>query len=304
MKVDQEEHKVTSQRRYSDEVDIREIFDSIGRSIKSLVGLIEYCFKVALRRFKLIAFFVLLGLGLGYGAYKVTKAYYASTMTLVLADIRNDFVEDQLSKLTVAVEEDNFLAVSDMLDVSEDAARQIKKMEFSNLDAEIVEEDSVLTGSPFRIELSLYDNSLFDTMEPALANYLENNRYFSKLKRIKQREMEGMIAKLESEIESIDSIKTTVSSPRGPVNGFVYGQPVDPTNLYRESVAMYRQKAELEAELDQLDNIQVVNGFAPRLKPTGPNLLKYLAVGGLVAFLIGLMVALNIENKKRKRLSY
>src|SRR5690606_15563127 len=104
---------------------------------------------------------------------------------------------------------------------------------FTNLDQDRIEEDSVLTGSPFRIELSLFDPQLFIGLEPALTEYLENNRYFARQKRIRQRQVESMITKLKGEINSIDSIKTNVSEPRGPVNGFIYGQPIDPTNLYR-----------------------------------------------------------------------
>ncbi|MCC9135135.1 Wzz/FepE/Etk N-terminal domain-containing protein [Pontibacter silvestris] len=286
----------------NDEIDVSAVFNSIGRGFEALGKRLAYLFDLLIRRILLISIFILIGLALALGVYFVTDPYYTSSMTLVLADIRNDFVEDQLNNLSIVVREDNFEAVSNTLDISIDAAKKIKEMKFSNLDAERVDEDSVLIGSPFKIELSLYDNRLFDTMEPALANFLENNRYFSKQKRIRQREVESLISKLKNEIGSIDSLKATVSSPRGPVNGFVYGQPVDPTNLYRESTRMYEQQVDLESELDQLDNIQIVNGFAPRLHPTGPNLLKFLAIGGFIAFIIGLIVALNLEKKKRRKL--
>jgi hypothetical protein len=219
----------------------------------------------------------------------------------MLANIRNEFIKDQLDKLSIMIGESNVEAVAERLDISPEAAKQIREMKFSNLDEERVEEDSVLTGSPFRIELSLYDRELFDSMEPAITNFLENNRYFAKQKRIKQRQIENMISKLGGEISSIDSIKSTVGSPRGPVNGFVYGQPVDPTNLYRESISMYKEQVQLEASLEQLDNVEVVTGFAPRLLPTGPSLRKYLAIGGSVALILGVLVALNLEGRKRKR---
>lgn len=276
---------------------IQSLFNTVGNAFTSLIKLIK-------RNLLLLTGCAIVGLGIGYFAYFVTKPYFKGSMTLVLADIRNEFVEDQLNKLATTVKEDNFTAVAEMLDVEVNHAEQIKQMEFSNLDAERIAEDSVLTGSPFRIELTLYDNKLFPTMETALANYLESNKYFSKLKNVREREVKGIIAKLNNEIESIDSIKTTVASPKGPVNGFVFGQPVDPTNLYKESIAMYREKAALEAELEQLDNIQIVNGFAPRLKPAGPKLLLFLGLGALSAFVIGLFVASKIESNKKLRFNY
>jgi len=299
-KMENPRHSVNDPGR--NEIDLSIIFDSIGRKIDRVGDGITYVFYLIKRYFKLFIGFIILGAIFGYAAYYVTKPYYKGSMTLVLADIRNDFVEDQLNKLENTVKEDNFVAVASMLNVSEEEASQIKKMAFSNLDTEIIADDSVLTGSPFRIELSLYDNKLFPTMEDALANYLESNRYFSKLKNIREREIKGTISKLNSEIESIDSIKTTVASPRGPVNGFVFGQPVDPTNLYRESISMYREKAALEAELEQLDNIQIVNGFAPRLKPEGPQLLLFLGIGVIATVIFGIVFANNLESKKKRSL--
>lgn len=295
MKIDQEEYTRTNNRNYRDEVDLREVFRLIGNGFSSLALIIRKGVRIAYKRAALIIVVSLIGVGLSYGAYYVTKPYYTSSMTLVLADIRNEFVEDQLTKLVDMIEEDNYAAISNKLDIGEDAAKQIKSMTFSNLDENRIAEDSVLTGSPFRIELQLYDNELFSSMEPALSNYLENNRYFSKQKRIKQRQVESIIVKLKEEIKSIDSLKTTVSNPRGPVNGFIYGEALDPTTLYRESVGMFKEQADLEAQLDQLDNIQVVTGFSPRIKPTGPKLLKFMFFGGLLFFFIGFAIAVSKE---------
>ncbi|WP_162052408.1 chain length determinant protein [Pontibacter pamirensis] len=287
-----------------DEIDLRVIFKQIGVAFKQIRNSISYMLSVLLKRSILVLSFTALGLVLGYAAFYLTKPYYISSMTLVLSEIRNEFVENQLNNLSDMINEGNIVAVSEQLNIDPDAANEIIEMRFHNLDEDRIAEDSILTGSPFKIELSLYDNSLFETMEPALTNYLENNRYFSKQKRIRQREIESLISKLKDQIESIDSVKTTVASPSGPVNGFVYGQPIDPTTLYRESLTMYERQVELEAELDQLDNIEVVNGFTPRFRPTGPVLQRFLIIGGLLAFVLGVIVALVLEERKRSRLSY
>lgn len=283
-----------------EEIDLNEVFRAIGNLFKSIGRGINYVISLVLRKIILISAFVALGAALGFAFYYVSKPYYTSSMTLMLANIRNEFIEDQLNKLSIMIEENNFEAVAERLEITEQSARQIKSMDFSNLDQERVEEDSVLTGSPFRIELALYDRKLFDNMEPALTSYLENNRYFSKLKTIKQRQVESMISKLEEELSSIDSMKMTTGSPRGPVNGFVYGQPIDPTNLYKESVSMYKEQVELEAYLANINNVEVVTGFIPKLKPSGPSLMRSLGIGGAVAFVIGFIVALNLDRKSRR----
>ncbi|ARS34778.1 hypothetical protein [Pontibacter actiniarum] len=297
------QNKLKEEWSYShDEVDLRLVLDRISRGFKAFSKNVKFVLRVMIRRALLLVLFVLVGIGIGYSIYKTAKPYYTSSMTLVLAEIRNQFVENQFKRLSVMVEEDNNEAVARELDITVDAAMQIKELEFFNLDQERIAEDSVLIGSPFEVQVSMYSNELFKVVGPALVTYLENNPYFASKKNVRQREIEGKIAKLKESIASIDSIKTTVVSPTGPVNGFVYGQPIDPTNLYREGLEMYEQQAELEAELDLLNNIQIVNSFTPRLRPTGPNLIKYLAVGGGIAFVIGVIVAVNLERRRRNKL--
>lgn len=285
-----------TRNKSNDEIDLRDMLRWVKSILKKTADGFSALIQVTLRRKLLIAAFVIAGLIVSLAAFYLTKPYYSSSMTLVLSEIRNDFVEDQLKKLASMVEDDNFEAVAESLDITVKSAEQIKKLDFWNLDE--VKEDSILTGSPFRVELFLYDNTLFNSMEPAITNYLENNRYFAKQKRIKQKQMESMVGKLRNEISSIDSMKTTSVSPRGPVNGFVYGEPLDPTTLFRESITMYQQQIKLEAELEQLDNIEVVTGFSPQSRPAAPSLLKYLIIGTIASFFVGLVVAINSEKKK------
>lgn len=284
-----------------DEIDLAVVFRSVGNFFGRIGNWFGSLLIAVLNNMLIMFIIVVLGIALGFGAYKITKPYYISSMTLILSDIRNEFVKNQLASLTEMVNEDNHKVIAQYLDIKVEEAMQIKKMEFTNLDQDRIAEDSILVGSPFRIELILYDNSVFNVMEPALVNFLESNRYFSNQKRIRQRQVENLISKYKNEISSIDSVKTSVISPRGPVNGFVYGEPIDPTNLYRESVTMYQEQVRLEAELDKLVNIEIVNGFTPRLYPTGPNLLKFLAIGSFLAFLAGIVIVLTIEARKRRK---
>ncbi|MCJ8166410.1 chain length determinant protein [Pontibacter sp. E15-1] len=295
------EHQQERMQNERDEVDLRVVFDYIQRFFQSIGNKISYVARAIKSQLIPFLMILLIGLGIGYADYSLERPYYTSSMTMVLAEIRNEFVEDQLNKLSSMVGEGNVEGLAANLDISVEAARQIKSLMFSNLDQLRIAEDSVLTGSPFKVELTLYDKQLFSSMEPAITNYLENNPYFSKQKRIKQKKVEDLISKYKSEIVSMDTLKSEVINPRGPVNGFVYGEPIDPTNLYRESISLYQKQVELEASLEQIDNIQVVTGFYSRNKPSGPRLLIYMVSSAVVALFIGMFVALYLENKKRNR---
>ncbi|MFC6999330.1 hypothetical protein [Rufibacter roseus] len=281
-----------------DEIDLKTVFDKIGAFFKSILNIIISAIKLTLRRWLFLVPFVLVGLGLGYLAYKVTKPYYKSSMVMMLSNIRNDFVKDHLHNLSELVSEENYEEIAKNLDFTVEEAKQIKEMSFANLDEEKIENDSVLTGSPFRIELKLYDNKLFSKMETALANYLENNPYFSRNKSIREQQVLSLLSKLKTEIASIDSIKTVVVNPKGPVNGFIYGEATDPTNLYKEGISLFERRTMLEAELKKLDNIQVVVGFTNRLKPASLSLKKYMFFGGVLTYLLGLSILFAMEQKK------
>ncbi len=286
--------------QYDDEIDLRLVINKIGNGFSKLFRKVGYVVKVARDNMLLVFLFLALGLGAGYGLYHTTKPFYTSSMTLMLANIRNEFIEDEFNKLSDMIVERNSEAIARRLNISPAAARQIMEMNFHDIELDRIQQDSVMTTFPFRIELALYDRQLFDTMEVALVRYLGNNKFFANQKKIKQQEVENMISKLKREVASIDSMKTSVSEPRGPVNGFVYGQPIDPTNLYKESISMYKELVRLEADRERMSSVQVVSGFVPRLRPTGPSLKKYMGIGGLIGLIVGITVALNLDPRRRR----
>ncbi|WP_114779244.1 chain length determinant protein [Botryobacter ruber] len=282
-----------------DEIDLRLVFRKIGSGIDRLKYRTVQSARLARRHALLVLIFVLAGLGIGYAYYLQQRPYYNSTMTLMLYNIRNEFVEDQLKRLSYMVDDGNHAAIASRLEISPEAASEIRSLKVTNLDEGRISDDSILTGSPFQIDLSIYNNELFSTMEPALVNFLESNKFFSKQKQIRENQVRKIISKLKSDIGSIDSVKTSIVAPQGPVNGFVYGEAVDPTNLYRESVSMYKEQVMLESDLDRLNNLEVVNGFVPRLKPAGPKPEVYLTISGLLGLLAGLIVAGILEKRRR-----
>lgn len=293
----------TDKRRYNDaddEIDLMSILRMLQRLMNNVIKGVRYLIHALLSHFIYVSLIMALCLGIGYALYSLTKPFYTSSMTLMLANIRNEFIEDEFNKLSDMILEKNSEAIATRLNISTAAAKEIKEMSFYNVELARMPEDSIMAAFPFRIELSLYDRQLFDTMEVALVRYLGQNKFFARQKKIKQQEIENMISKLKSEIASIDSMKTNVSEPRGPVNGFVYGQPVDPTNLYKESISMYKQLVRFEADREQLSNVQVVSSFVPRLRPTGPSLKKYLAISGLIGLVIAGVLALRLESRKKR----
>ncbi|GAB2534992.1 hypothetical protein GCM10027189_15390 [Rufibacter soli] len=218
-------------------------------------------------------------------------------MTVLVSEFRNDLVRDLVGNLSQMASEKNHQELAKKLRIRVEDAEKMKSVQYRSLDQGKIKEDSILVAAPFAIDVELYSNSIQDTIETGIIHYLETNPYFSKQRQVKKEHLESLVAKLKKDIASIDSIKEASVTPKGPVNGFVYGEALDPAELYKESVVMYERQTHLEATLKRMEVFDLVAGFAPKLAPTGPNLKKYLLVGALTSFLLGLLFALYQERR-------
>ncbi|WP_210464539.1 chain length determinant protein [Rufibacter roseolus] len=295
-------NRISREERSADEIDLRVVFEKISYLFKKAFGYVKSAFLLVLRRWTFFLLLTLLGIGLGYLDFISKRPYYRSSMTVLPASaIRNEFFQDQVNRLSKLVQDANFEVVAADLNMSVDSVSQIKAIGYFNIDPEKVPADSILQGAPFRVDVELYDNKFFTPVQQALLRHLDNNPYFSRSTQAKREQMRSMIEKLRVDIASIDSIKRAAIELRGPVNGFVYGEPLDPTNLYRQSAELFEKQAYLEAQLRNLETVQVVVGFAPITHPTGPKEKLHLVIGAMLGFLVAFILAVWYEYRLVQR---
>lgn len=281
----------------NEEINLNSLFANVGAFFRRVFNSLLVIILLILRKWVFFLIIVILGAALSYLAFLLPKPYYSYSMTVLLSNVRNDFVENQLASLEASVREGNKIVVGRQLNLSVNAAEQIESISFKSLDQSIIPKDSVLTGSPFQVMVDLYDNTIEDSVENGIIHFLEHNRYFAKKKQIRKEYLESVIFKLKEDIQSIDSAKNTPISPQGPVSGFVYGEPLDPTNLYKESAELFEKQAQLESQLKDLEHFEVIVGFAPKVKPTGPKKSIFMLVGVLIALTAGVLYIKRKENK-------
>ncbi|WP_205503240.1 chain length determinant protein [Rufibacter psychrotolerans] len=286
-----------SRKVSEDEIDLDVLFGRMNRFFSRLYGGIKSVFRFLRRKALTLLLFTLVGLAAAFGLHTVSRPYYSSDMTMVLPEVRNEYVEDLVSNLNLMVKEKNSKQVSKHLGISEQTALDLKGVTYQTLDQGIPQ-DSVLEGGPFIVTVEVYNNQVFDSLQTGIARYLGNNHYFNKQRQIKQEHLGRLVDKLKEDIASLDSVKRKAIELNGPANGLVYGEALDPSQLYRESLSFYEKQTGIEAEIKRLNNIEVVVGFIPRLAPSGPSLVKYLLVGALSAFLLGCLVALYADKRR------
>ena len=292
----------------NDEIDLRLVYHKIkqvfSRIWNFVINIFVDTFIVIRKRFILCIMISILGIGVGIGLFFVQKPVYVSVLTLSSSVLNNDFCEDLILGLQSIVEDDTPELLAQRLNISVQSAKEIKKIQFHNysekLKKKYTDHDTVVLGLPFIIKADVYNPSVFDTLQKALVNYLENNDYALKRKAISKQNIISMKGKIINEIHDLDSLKFIIASsmaPRGKENGFVFGQPLDPINTFREGIGLFKEELNLNTSLILSDNIQVIEDFVPRIKPDSPRLVRNIFIYGVGGFLLGLIISFYIERK-------
>jgi capsular polysaccharide biosynthesis protein len=283
---------------HDDEIDLGFIYRKLKTGGSVLGKGLSYTGYVLSKRIKLISIVILVGMSFGYLLFATTLPQYKSTMILNPSrDVRNDFCEKIIEDLKQSVEEQNLLLLSQKLKVDKNFVKSIADIQYSLLVSETNSQDSILVGQPFVIELFLYNNNHFDTLEVALYNYLENFDFFLRRKIARQENLQNMVGKLYTEISSIDSVKKIVANPVGPINGFIFGEQIDPVEMYREGMVMFKNQQDLNYLLKLNRNFEIVNGFSTPLKPVSPSLNLYIINSIALSFLFSITLVLFLEKR-------
>ncbi len=289
----------------SNEIDLRLVYNKIKQPFITLWKFIINIFLIIQKRLVLCICLFLFGIGAGIGLFFVSKPVYSSTMTISSSLLNNDFCRDEINELETLIRDNTPKLLAKKLKIDTNSAKEIKKVEFHNYfetpDKKYTKKDTVILGLPFKIKAYVSNISVYDTLQNAIVNYLENNPYALKRKEIKRQNIQLMREKLRTEIQQLDSLKIVVAAhllPRGNSNGFVFGQPLDPINVYREGISLYKDDLELNSESILIDNIQVINDFSPSVRPESPKLWKTIITGAIVGFLLGIILSLYLERKK------
>jgi hypothetical protein len=261
--------------------------------------------ELALRRILLLAVFCFIGILAGWALFKSSKPIYKSEVLLYSNYLNNDYCFQLIGTLEDLVKEQNCDEISEKLEVSTHMATKIKSISYKNFNPKFQKlyKDSIALAVPFKIEVLTEDNEILDSLEIGLVSYLENNKFALLRKEVRQHQLEQMQGKLQQEQIKIDSLKTIIKEsiiPRGTGTGLIYGEPINPVEIYKEAINLYDKELDIYQELALLKNIELVEGFTSFNKPHSPKLLLNVIVGFFIGFLLGLLVAYMYERKKEQ----
>lgn len=288
----------------NEEIDLIKIANGIKRIFISLWEFFVKTIYIIKRRWVIFLLFTFLGIGAGYGLYRFFRPVYVSSISLSSFILSNDYCADMVENLSEIVKDGTPELLAKRLNIEISAAKEITKIEFSNFNEKLSkmyeDRDTVVLGIPFKIIIYSYNNTVFETIEPALVSYLENNKYALKRKEIRKQNIESLRSKLNNELIQLDTLKKNISAnimPRGTATGFVFGQPIDPINIYKAGIDMFQNDLDLREELQLIDGIQVVDSFSPRDKPDSPKLWKTIGACVSLMLLFAFIISYRLERK-------
>lgn len=280
----------------NDEINILDFFGRIVSSIKkSVQQFIAFCFKNVL----LLTILVLTGLVGGFVHYKFSKPVFFSELILSSTYLQNDICADMVQKLDDYAEDRTPELLAQRLDIDSETAKSVLKIEFDNFDKKLYEKykdkDTIALGLPFRIKIYVSNNSFLNTLQQAIINYFEKNPYVIEKKNIWIENTKLLKQKLQKEQTELDSLKKTIANhlaPRGTVGGFVFGQPLDPLNVYKEGITLYKEELDYNSQLIlNSKNIRVYSDFEIREKPYRPKMAISMGVGAIAGFVLGFLIS-------------
>jgi len=278
----------------------RNIFTSIGNAVKGF-------FSFTFRNIVLLIVFFVIGLTGGFVHYKFSKPVYSSEMILSSNYIDNDMCSQIIENLQDYVNDNTPELLGKKLAISTEDAEKIKKIRFNNFNERVAEKykeaDTIVLGMPFRVNILATDYSIFPVLQDAITNYFEKNPHVIQQKKIRQTNNQLIISKIQTQQIELDSLKKVVSNhlvPRGSQSGFIFGQPLDPLNIYKEVITLYREELEINTDLILTEkNTRVIQDFEVREKPYRPKFLLSLAVCGMLGVLLGYLICISKASFRR-----
>jgi len=157
--------------------------------------------------------------------------------------------------------------------------------------------DSINT---INITLYSYNRNLFDTFQKAIYNYIENSDYYLKGKNLRIETIQELENKLNTDMSNIDSLKHSLTLNAGPrtAGGFVYGEPINPMNVYEKAILIYKEQLGLRYQSNYIASFELVKKCVSSKKRFWPRLSILLPAAFVLSLIVNLGFNLNKKGKK------
>jgi hypothetical protein len=216
--------------------------------------------------------------------------------------LNNSYCSEIVSSLDSYLDGKKNLELARVLRIHPKQSAQVKSLEYQDISESLALKyrDSLNTVLPFKVNACVYNVNVLDTLQTAILSYMESNNLAAKLKEFDREVYLRTIDQLEREIAQNDSLKKLINNsiiPRGPSSGLIYGEPLDPVNVYRRTMDLFDKKVATEIKLKNINTFDVAVDFNKSMKQSGPGMFSFTLTGTFIGYIIGVII---IYRKRRK----
>ncbi len=269
--------------------------------IKSFESIL-WILNLSLRKWQTLSIFILVPVVVAFLVTSMVKPSYKSQMSLSHIRLENEHCFEMIKNLnaSISVASDQS-ELAHLLSMSVADAQLVKSIHYLPLNENTAKRynDSLHVLLPFKIEVEVYNNSVLDTLQVKLLNYLENNPFALQKKKKDFDNLNGMLDKLERDITKLDSLKTKIEIGALPKTSGSYvflGEQINPITVYDASNKLFNKKQEVQARMLFNNSFNIIVGFTKKEK-TSIERLAILVTSVILGYLIGLIYLVQRENR-------
>jgi hypothetical protein len=331
------EQTPNQQSYQDDEIDLRKLFQAIGRFFinigHGIINIILSIRRATSRYKKLLIAAVVLGVLAGGAFNFLAKPYYQTSLLLKSEYFNTKLVDNNIAKLNLLCEEKDREGLAKVLNLSDAVALNIVEFDFDpfveendlieiellkqklqDLEIEkadiskIINQIEIENRNTFLVKVKIYDTEIIENLQDALVGYFRNNTFVSNRIKSNKSRQEQLIAKLTKDIASLDSLKdaynlnlkSQASRPNDASNSVILGESgaVDPVRVYNQGVSLFRLLLKEKIDYELGSDFELVDGFTTFSKPESPNIIKAMAVSIGLALALAYGLIILIETNK------
>ena len=251
------------------------------------------------------------------------KNYYESKMILSSDYLNKRLAENTIEKLDALAKERNKSGLAKTLGLSDSIAKNIisfsvtpfvEEKDLIELEVlkeqlrsaqttannqevikQVVDRIEIENRHAFEITVRTLNPSVIGDLQDAIVGYFERNPYIKKRIEINKQNLRDKKAKLERDIQRLDSLKFVIyenyknmaAQSRGSNNVILSDKAVtDPIEIYNKDTDIYRQYQEVSSALFLQKDFEIVDGFTEFSEPASAStssLILYSILIGVIA---------------------
>lgn len=279
----------------ADDISINSIKDSLLSFFLTLYRLIKSFTDFVKGNLKTIVIPVfIIGL-LGSVFAFVSPKVYNLKMTVIPTELSRKMYADQFLQLNKLIKTKSYSRLTKELGLPETTLKKLVTINCSDLyDEPLLNDTTIYDHDPFTVYVKVIDNSIADTLQLALINYVNNNPYLVSLKKIQERIYTEKLLFVESEQRKLDSLKIVYNNSLATAGNkaMFYNNAFNPADLYSKSTEYQSQKDFIYTWMGENKYpLRVVDGFKPAQKADSLSRPVIIILSLFAGFVVGIFIA-------------